>query len=71
MPSKNSLESINIEQGTTLMNTHHTVWRPPKPAEEKCSEAVLLKFKPSEIKAIREQAGLVPLATYLKSKLNF
>ena len=70
MPSKNNLKSIYVNKHS-FINTNHKIGRPLKRPEEKCSEAVLLKFKNSEIDSIKKEAGLIPLATYLKHKLNF
>ena len=36
---------------------------------EKQSEIVGLRFTKSELAQIREKAGLIPIATYLKNKL--
>ena len=39
------------------------------PEAEKQTELVGLRFTKSELAAIKEQAGLVPVATYLKNEL--
>ncbi len=73
MPSKNDLSSIKLKSNKTLETISvrsKTAWRRAKPPAEKCSEIVGLKFTPSEMETIKNQAGLIPLATYLKNKLN-
>lgn len=46
-----------------------SVGRPPKKESEKESEIVALKFTRSQKEAIKERAGDVPLATFLKRLL--
>jgi hypothetical protein len=44
--------------------------RKPIPIEEKGTEQVAIKITKEQKKAIEEQAGLVPIATFLKAKLK-
>ena len=71
MPNKNDLTSIKLKNEPKLQNTFQKkAGRKPKPAHKKCSECVVLKFTPSEMSIIKEKAGLVPLATFLKNTLS-
>lgn len=45
------------------------VGRKPKPAAEKASKPITLKFTEGELKIIEDKSGLVPNATYLKNLL--
>lgn len=47
-----------------------TIGRPPKSKAEKRSEKITLSFTASEFAQIKEQAGLVPHATFLMKKLQ-
>ena len=72
MPSKNNLSSIKLKSTETLKTapvSNRPPWRQPKPPAEKCSEPVVLKFTPLEMEKIKETAGMVPLATFLKNAL--
>ncbi len=74
MPKKNDLSALKISNKNTLTSLEQgTVKQPagrkPTPAQEKQSELVWLRFTPSEYAEIKKQAGLVPVATYLKAVL--
>lgn len=77
MASKNDLSGLKINPKNTLLNLQKSVWnvpawvagRKPKEATEKQSELVGLKFTLSEMQAIKERAGLVPVATFLRNEL--
>ncbi len=78
MPSKNDISSIKAEPKHTLTKTSKPatkpakrgVGRPPKPVKEKESELLGLRFTPSEFKVLKEKAGLVPLATFVKDHIR-
>ncbi len=78
MPSKNDLSSIKAEPKNTLIKTpkpaskqtKRRVGRPPKPVKEKESELLGLRFTPSEFMVLKEKAGLVPLATFVKDHIR-
>ena len=71
MPSKNDLSSVMLKNEQTLQDTSYKkAGRRPKQAHEKCSQSVVLKFTPSEFSKIKKEAGLVPLATFLKNRLT-
>lgn len=44
--------------------------RKPIPIEEKGTEQITIKVTKSQKASIEEQAGLVPIATFLKAKLK-
>ena len=76
MPSKNDLSSLKVSSKNTLnnleksiSNQHSPAWRKPKPKAEKQSELIGLRFTLSEYEKIKTNAGLVPIATYLKNAL--
>ena len=78
MPSKNNLSSLKVQSKNSLVEAQKefnkklgatTAWRKPKPIIEKQSETVGLRFTKSELAQIKEKAGLVPVATYLKNLL--
>lgn len=75
MSQKNSLTNIKLSNKNTLSNLMHqpsqvkTSGRTAKPAAEKQSELVGLRFTPSELTVIKKKAGLVPVATFIKSEL--
>ncbi|MBE0371646.1 hypothetical protein PFLA_a2430 [Pseudoalteromonas flavipulchra NCIMB 2033 = ATCC BAA-314] len=46
-----------------------TSGRTAKPAAEKQSELVGLRFTPSELAIIKKKAGLVPVATFIKNEV--
>ena len=69
MPSKNDLWAIKLKT-QPILDTSQKSWRPPKAPIDKCSEAVVLKFTPLEFNVIKQEAWLVPLATFLKSQLD-
>lgn len=78
MANKNDLSGLKIKPKNTLLNlqttarsvnTQATAGRKPKPVTEKQSELIGLRFTPSELEHIKLQAGLVPVATYLKNEL--
>ncbi|MEK0160808.1 hypothetical protein WLQ65_16950 [Pseudoalteromonas piscicida] len=75
MNQKNSLTSIKLSNKNTLSNLMHqqssvkTSGRTAKPAAEKQSELVGLRFTPSELAVIKKKAGLVPVATFIKNEL--
>lgn len=78
MANKNDLSGLKIQPKNTLLklqvpawsvNTQGTAGRKPKPVTEKQSELIGLRFTPSELEHIKQQAGLVPVATYLKNEL--
>jgi hypothetical protein len=47
-----------------------SVGRKAKPASEKASKAITLKFTEAEFALIEEKSGLIPNATYLKNELR-
>ncbi len=76
MPSKNDLSALSVKRKNTLpenlvtLPTIQPAWRKPKPASEKESEIVTLKITMHEMGALKEKAGLVPIATYVKHYLR-
>ena len=66
---------MSIQSGNTLLNAKQhkglaaTPVRKAKPVEEKQSEMIGLRFTRSELCHIKQKAGLVPIATYLKNDL--
>ncbi len=76
MPSKNDLSGLSIKPKNTLPDSLakksviQTTWRKPKPASEKESEIVTIKITMGEMDALKEKAGLVPIATYVKHYLR-
>lgn len=77
MVSKNDLSAFKLKPKNTLEKIQHSqeikapepsvkAWRKPLPNAEKQTELVGLRFTLSELEAIKTQAWLVPLATYLK-----
>ena len=73
MVSKNNLSALKISPTNTLNNLSslkNTAWRKAKPATEKQSELIGLRFTKSELELIKAKAGLVPVATYIKNKLE-
>lgn len=77
MPTKNDLSSIKVKPKDTLTKTtasdsssQRKPGRKPKSIEEKESKTVGLKFTPSEYENLKEKAGLVPLATFIKEHLR-
>ena len=77
MPSKNDLSSLKVQSKNSLVEAQKELnnkqsspaWRKPKPIMEKQSEIVGLRFTKLELEQIKKQAGLIPVATYLKNKL--
>ncbi|KZN66002.1 hypothetical protein N473_10560 [Pseudoalteromonas luteoviolacea CPMOR-1] len=75
MSQKNSLTNIKLSNKNTLSNLMHkpspvkTNSRTAKPAAEKQSELVGLRFTPSELAVVKQKAGLVPVATFIKNEL--
>ncbi|CAM4396507.1 hypothetical protein QT15_11330 [Pseudoalteromonas flavipulchra NCIMB 2033 = ATCC BAA-314] len=75
MNQKNSLTNIKLSNKNTLSNLMHqpsqvkTSGRTAKPAAEKQSELVGLRFTPSELAIIKKKAGLVPVATFIKNEV--
>ncbi len=77
MVNKNDLSTLKMHYKNTLLNIEKSVWRTsthvagrkPKEWQEKQSEMVGLRFTPSELATIKQQAGLVPVATFLKNAL--
>ena len=77
MPSKNDLSQLKVNAKSTLQNIQAqtiqtikgTAGRKPKPLAEKQSEMIGLRFTKQEHQLIKEKAGLVPIATYLKNAL--
>ena len=77
MPSKNDLSQLKVISKNTLQNIKNTeisaikgsAWRKPKPLAEKQSEMIGLRFTKQEYQLIKDKAGLVPIATYLKNAL--
>jgi hypothetical protein len=51
-------------------STLNKAWRKPLPEAEKQTELVGLRFTKTELEAIKKQAGLVPVATYLKHQIK-
>ncbi len=76
MPSKNDLSALSLKRKNKLPENLavqpgiQTAWRKPKPASEKESEIVTLKITMREMEALKEKAGLVPIATYVKHYLR-
>ena len=46
------------------------VGRKPKPLNERESETVVLKLTVEEMMQLKDKAGLIPLATYVKHHLR-
>ena len=82
MANKNSLEKVKFgskkEASKPILEnqikvkdlTHKKPGRKPKPVNEKESEAVPLKFTKSEIAKLKDLAGGIPLATFLKAHIR-
>lgn len=66
MPSKNNLSALKIQSKNTL-----TAIKTPTPQKTtpKQSKMVGLRFTPEEYQKIKAQAGLIPVATYLRHLL--
>jgi len=77
MPNKNDLTAIKVNNRETLKGINRVepnpiiklAWRKPKPVLEKQSELVGLRFTKEEYMILKEMAGLVPVATYLKNAI--
>jgi hypothetical protein len=63
------LENIITQASEKPSDVINIVGRPPKKESEKESEIVALKFTKSQKEIIKDRAGDVPLATYLKRLL--
>ncbi len=79
MPNKNDLSALKVTPKNSLVEARKQqaiasiptpVWRKPKPKQEKQSEVIGLRFTPSEKAHIEKLAGLIPIATFLKDKLE-
>lgn len=82
MPSKNNLSALksNKTRGTlkavvsdmpqATQNVEKKAGRKAKPASEKESFTVALKFTEAEGQALLDKAGLVPLATFVKAYIR-
>jgi len=76
MPSKNNLSAFIVKRKNTLpenLAVQPAVQAPrskAKPASEKESEVVTLKITIGEMNTLKEKAGLVPIATYVKHYLR-
>lgn len=77
MASKNDLSALKLTPKNTLGNLQTPkqpveaiptakVWRKPKLPKEKQTKVVWLRFTQSEYNEIKTQAGLIPIATYIK-----
>tara|TARA_B100000767_G_scaffold50633_1_gene45867 strand:- start:855 stop:1118 length:264 start_codon:yes stop_codon:yes gene_type:complete len=58
-----------MEEKTKGTN-HKKAGRKPKVEAERKSVPIIIKFTPSEAESIKKNAGLIPLAVYLRSQLN-
>ena len=78
MVSKNNLSALKINSANrlaiaetnNLSSLKNAAWRKAKPVTEKQSELIGLRFTKSELEIIKEKAGLVPVATYIKNELE-
>ena len=73
MPSKNNMDFMAIKPKNTLLKTQlitAKAGRKPKPISEKKTEIIGLKFTKSELAKIKSKAGLIPVATLLRSLLE-
>lgn len=80
MPSKNDLSSLKAKPKNTLKKAVDVqpvqtagkakVGRKAKPAAEKESFSLMLKLTEAEGQKLKERAGMVPLATYVKAYLR-
>ncbi len=78
MPSKNDLSGLSLERKNKLPENlavqpgkqTSSPWPKPKLASEKESKVVTLKITMGEMDALKEKAGLVPIATYVKHYLR-
>lgn len=75
MPWKNDLSAYKIGLKTALpkepqANESSLAWRKAKPASEKQSMTISLRFTPSEYEYIKNKAWLVQMGTYVKHLLN-
>jgi hypothetical protein len=79
MPKKNDLSAIKLQNKNALQNSDDTsiissnpakAGRKPKSTTEKESETVVLKLTLQEFDHLKEKAGLVPLATFVKFYLR-
>lgn len=66
MPSKNNLSALKIQSKNTLTNIKTPS---PQKTASKQSKMVGLRFTPEEYQKIKSQAGLIPVATYLRHLL--
>ncbi len=71
MPSKNDLSAIKLDLKNSLPDGLTTkTGRKCKAAGEKENKVVVLKLKASEYDALKNQARLVPLGTFVKHHLR-
>lgn len=64
MPNKNDLTAFKVESKNKLVQVQAPASKP-----EKLTEMVWVRFTPSEYARLKEKAGMIPLATYLKHLL--
>lgn len=72
MPGKNDLSSLKVKTEWKLpsqSNELSQTGRKPMSPQERKTEVIGLRFTPWEFEQIKRQAGLVPVATYLKDAL--
>jgi len=78
MPNKNNLAAFKVNSKQTLLNMDlhkHVkikgiIWRKPKLKAEKQSELIGLRFTISEMNKIKNKAGLISIASFLKNELK-
>lgn len=66
-PAKPVLTQENLDRQDRV---ERIIGRPPKPKEELRTEKITLSFTAAEFEKIKEDAGLIPHATYLMAKLK-
>jgi len=73
---KNDLSSLKIKMEKKLPEETDSsllgkkVGRPRKPVEERESEVISIKITPSELIALKNKAGMVPLGRFIKHHLR-
>ena len=79
MPSKNDITSLKVKSKDILGKSQARRDEPikskkkgpePKPKAERESFSIMLRLTEAEGRALQEKAGMVPLATFLKTYLR-
>ena len=71
MPSKSTVNNIASLKNDTLKKAQDKPkqGRPTKPESEKATKQITIKFTEIELNQIKEKAGLVPLATFIRNEI--